>query len=69
MSLCDILFHFSISESTLVMAENKKKDENLLMNLAQLRKRALDVKFDLDLNEYQPIENIGIGADHLQTTK
>ena len=44
------------------MADNKKKDENLLMNLAHLRKRALDVKFDLDLTEYQPIENIGIGA-------
>lgn len=44
------------------MAENKKKDETLLKNLAHLKRRALDVKFDLELTSYQPIENIGIGA-------
>ncbi|XP_053375932.1 mitogen-activated protein kinase 7-like [Mercenaria mercenaria] len=44
------------------MAENKKKDEALLKNLAHLRRRAFDIKFDLDTTSYQPVENIGIGA-------
>lgn len=44
------------------MAESKKKDDAMLKNLAHLRRRAFDVKFDLDVTTYQPIENIGIGA-------
>jgi mitogen-activated protein kinase 7 len=44
------------------MAESKKKDDALMKNLAHLRRRAFDVKFDLDTSSYQPIENIGIGA-------
>lgn len=42
--------------------DNKKKDENFIKNLAILKRRALDVKFDIDTTQYKPLENIGIGA-------
>ena len=44
------------------MAEGKRPDDALEKSLAHLKKRALDVKFDLDTTEYVPQENIGIGA-------
>ena len=44
------------------MAEGRKPDDALEKSLAHLKKRALDVKFDLDTTEYVPQENIGIGA-------
>ncbi|KAH3889977.1 mitogen-activated protein kinase 7-like [Dreissena polymorpha] len=44
------------------MGDNKKKDELLQKKLEFLKQRALNVKFDIDTVEFQPIENIGIGA-------
>jgi len=41
---------------------NRKKDEAMQRNLAFLKQQALNVKFDIDDVEYQPLENIGIGA-------
>lgn len=43
-------------------SDSKKKDESLLKNLAILKRRALDVKFDIDTTQYKQLENIGIGA-------
>ncbi|WAR03888.1 MK07-like protein [Mya arenaria] len=43
-------------------ASKGKREEYLQKNLALLKQRALNVKFDIDTVEYQPLENIGIGA-------
>jgi len=43
-------------------SDHKKKDDNFQKSLAILKRRALDVKFDIDETEYKQLENIGIGA-------
>ncbi|XP_064647834.1 mitogen-activated protein kinase 7-like [Lineus longissimus] len=41
---------------------SKLQDPNLIKNLLALKKRSLDVKFNLNNTDYTPIENIGSGA-------
>lgn len=53
---------FQSSWSRKMSSDSKKKDESLLKNLAILKRRALDVKFDIDTTQYKQLENIGIGA-------
>jgi mitogen-activated protein kinase 7 len=48
--------------SSTASSSQQRTSQNFIRTIAALKKRAFDVKFDLDDTSYEALENIGIGA-------